>query len=276
MNSPGDNPFGSPQQPPQMPHGQAPAPQDRHPAPQPQPPGPPDQTPVQPESAPGSGQAVRNAAIAIGSIVLASVLGAIATALITPETFRGGSSNSAQVATSPEPTPPGLITKRHPDGGLTVDVPQDWPVGRARYNPLLKPGTERGTSMDLGPGMGQAVPGVTRITVAAGRGLVAEVGVTTENRQEVLRDTLASWDWTIDGCVLRQDEVFRNVQMEGQLRHWTGCHGLAESHLWEVMALTNDGHAVMVAQMQHRDDLTPELAARILDSVRVRPSQLQS
>lgn len=273
MNTQRDHPFWADREPPRWPQQQHPQqqhPQHQQPSQQQPPPPPPD-----PRR--GRSGTLKNAGIALGSIVLASVLGAVATALITPETFRGFGAGPARETATPIPADPVfLVPKHHPDGGLSVDVPEDWPVARAEYNPLLKPQAGQGTSMSLGPDSGHLRAGGTRMAVAAGRDLVTELGVTPANKQQVMRDTVAHLDWTVDGCVLREDEEFRSVQMEGQLRHWTGCDGLSKSHLWEVIALTNDGAAVAVVQLQHMDDVSEDQATRILDSVRVQPAQLQS
>ena len=215
----------------------------------------------------------RTAMIAILATVGTAVAGAVAGAIITPERFEA--MFSAPVST---PDPIEFKTATDPLDAITLSVPTTWAVGLASYIPGLDDVREEGAAVLAGTQVGGSVVH-GESTAYVGASVVTPrrlelVGESEAVLRQWLQEKVAEPDWTIEDCVLVDENTHAIEGWLSASRLWKDCASLEGARLLEWFALTPDGAVMQVGQILLAPDVPDGALDTIVESVVVRPERL--
>ena len=181
---------------------------------------------------------------AIGAAALVAVVGATASAVITPERvdwffglFSGG-----QTATE-------FKTVSTRDGAITVDVPLNWLVAPGKWNQTAHPGTGivAGTVID-GPVTGFVDDGAYLAASSEFAKPADLAGMSESETRDTLTEVL-DLDWTIQNCV-RDTDVERSKRgWIVESTKWKDCRENTGQRLYEFAAVDADGTVLVIGQV---------------------------
>ncbi|WP_382306635.1 hypothetical protein [Herbiconiux sp. UC225_62] len=220
---------------------------------------------------------------AIGGAVLVAVVGATASAVITPERLDGlfamfGGGAGAGAATSASSTPPALETKNVSSGdkALSFAVPAEWGARTGNYNVSPDAGTAviTGTQVDSPVEFGE-----DGAYIAVSEDFATRTGLTglaADDLRARADDLVGEADWTIDGCVASDEPSREKDGWQLATRYWTDCAQIPDSKLWEMVAIDDEGTMVVTLQVLLSPDASPEIMDAIVGSFTVDPRKLPS
>ncbi|SDZ16261.1 hypothetical protein SAMN05216554_2713 [Herbiconiux ginsengi] len=220
---------------------------------------------------------------AIGGAILVAVVGATASAVITPERLDGlfamfGGGAGAGVAASASSTPPGLETKNVSSGdkALSFAIPAEWGARTGNYNVSPDAGTAvvTGTQVDSPVEFGEdgAYVAVSK-DFATRTGLA---GLESTDLRARADDLVGKADWTIDGCIASDEPSREKDGWQLATRYWTDCAQIPDSKLWEMVAIDDEGTMVVTLQVLLSPDASPEVMDTIVGSFTVDPRKVAS
>lgn len=202
-------------------------------------------------------------------VVGTAVVGALAAALITPDSVRGSDADPPSSSASP---PPAYKRVANRDGALALEVPAPWAVTNPAYE-------EKGRSYGPGLAAGEDPYSDSRYTksrvfLGASRTLAAELGKGGESLSAGLLSKLRAEDWTIDGCEFDREVPFSRADdgVAGAYRVWRGCAS-TDSALYNGYFAPQDSSYVVVLQMELQS-VDAGAAEAALGSFRVLPERL--
>lgn len=199
-------------------------------------------------------------------VVTTAVAGALAAAVITPETL---------ASWLPDGTPE-LDYKRveNETGSLAFEVPTTWAASDTDYlldGIRLGPGLTSGDDPSLPANTVQA-----RAFLGASTATTYEVlgGARGDDTEAALTDLVRSFDWTLEECVFdRESTMERSDGVSGVYRVWKQC-GQSTQVLYDGFFAPPDGAYVASVQVQLTEDYPAEMADHIFQSFRVLPERL--
>jgi hypothetical protein len=219
----------------------------------------------------------RNVLWAVGSVCGTALAGAVATAIITPESIHdllpGSSASSAPTSVSARP----LKYKRVEDrsGALALEVPEAWSAGDST---LDVNGRVVGPGLTAGPDPSLPV-NTTESRAFLGAQLMSNNGTSPSDSEwqdveaHVVRD-LRLRDWTLDHCEFdREKKVEREDDVEIIYRVWRNC-GQRPQVMYDGVALPSDGSYVAYVQVQLSKEVGEGVAEHVLETLRVLPERL--
>lgn len=198
---------------------------------------------------------------AIGAAVLVAVLGATASAVITPERvdwffglFSGG-----QTATE-------FKTVSTRDGAITVDIPQNWLVSQGGWNQTADLGTGIITGTDLEAPVTGFVEDRGYLGASSAVGDSGELaGMSSAETRAALKEVL-DLDWTIRNCV-RDTDVERTKQgWMVESTKWKDCADNIGQRLYEFAAVDDDGTTLVIGQVSLMPGTPDAVIDRFFDS----------
>jgi hypothetical protein len=219
---------------------------------------------------------------AIGAAVLVAIVGATASAIITPERLDGlfaifGGSAGAGVPPA-STTPPPLETKNvaSDDKALSFAIPAEWGARNGNYNVSPDAGSAviTGTQVDSPVEFGEdgAYIAVSR-EFATRTGLP---GLASDDLRARADDLVGEADWTIDGCTASDEPTREKDGWQLATRYWEDCAQIPGSKLWEMVAIDDDGSVVVTMQVLLSADASAEIMDTIVESFTVDPRKLVS
>lgn len=207
---------------------------------------------------------------AIAGTAAAAILGATASALITPERFdaifgTSGKSETAVSTSSPSPTPFHVQTKTisTQDGALSVKVPAAWPARDARFSDSTVVGTAVFSGTDVTTGITFTDDGVWigASFDLADRELLSSLD--REAREAVANRYANEFDWASEGCIVSHEPARTKDGWLIVTKHWVDCAATEGFKLWEIAALNDAGTIMVRSQIA----LTPGAPVEIVDYV---------
>lgn len=164
-----------------------------------------------------------------------------------------------------------LVERQDAEGVFTFVSPKHWGVARASFD---EPGPS-GMAVVTAADVTASVMSSNRFYMAASRGQVTHLGLTDgADPMTVFRAQLV-YDWSADGCRFVGERPLQTDHLNGLLIHHQGCHGLDSTQLWNGIAVTADGRAVVFVQLV-LDDASEKTAVHMLESVTVHTAALPS
>lgn len=190
----------------------------------------------------------RTATIAILATVGTAAVGALAGAIITPARIE------AMFGWVQPTAAPSIEYKTATDrtDSISLKVPEDWAVGLARYDPGFEESTEEGVAVLAGTQVtGSAVYGESTAYVAASTVSTERLGLVGASEDALrrwLREEIVIADWTIESCVLSEENSHAIEGWLSESRLWHDCGSLEGLRLLEWLAVTPDGEVVQWAR----------------------------
>jgi hypothetical protein len=219
----------------------------------------------------------RNALWAVGSVCGTALAGAVATAIITPESIQGllpgSSASSASTSVSAQPVSYKRVENR--SGALALDVLEAWSAGDST---LDVDGTVVGPGLTAGPDPSLPV-NTTESRAFLGAQLMSTNGTSPSDgewqdvKARVVRD-LRLRDWTLDHCEFDREKKFeREDDVQIIYRVWRNC-GQRPQVMYDGVALPSGGSYVAYVQVQLSKEVDEGVAEHVLESLRVLPERL--
>jgi hypothetical protein len=219
---------------------------------------------------------------AIGAAILVAIVGATASAIITPERLDGlfaifGGSAGAGVPPA-STTPPPLETKNvaSDDKALSFAIPAEWGARNGNYNVSPDAGSAviTGTQVDSPVEFGE-----DGAYIAVSREFATRTGLTglaSDDLRARADDLVGEADWTIDGCTASDEPTREKDGWQLATRYWENCAQIPGSKLWEMVAIDDDGSVVVTMQVLLSPAASAEIMDTIVESFTVDPRKLVS
>jgi hypothetical protein len=211
---------------------------------------------------------------AVGGAVGVAVLGATATAIITPERIDaifGGSTSVPSPTASPSPIPYDIVSTS--SGAITVDVPDDWGARDSVWNVTEDRGDALRTGKQFESEIAFHVDGAYLGASKAARSLAGATDLDESGRRTLLRSFIEA-DWSVEGCSTRPDPVWEKPGWLVEATRWEDCASLEGARLFEFAALDRDAEVLVVSQMVLVAGTPDEVVERYVQSFAVDPSKL--
>jgi hypothetical protein len=197
-------------------------------------------------------------------VVATAVVGALATAIITPESLRSWFTGDEQ---SVEYHRVDTL-----DGTLAFEVPAAWAANDSDFDEFdgtVGPGLTAGIDPSLPENSVQS-----KAFLGASRVRTGDLGTGAE-LSAALTERLHADDWTLDGCTFDGESSLETEDgLRGPYRIWRGCSS-TDLSLYEAWLAPADGSYVAVVQVQVTGDGADEIAEHVLATVQVRPERLE-
>lgn len=206
--------------------------------------------------------------IAAVSTVAVAVVGATASALITPERIDGlfRSFGGAPAVATPSTTTSAPLAYKSVtslDKALALEVPTAWAARDGAYDVTNFSGTAiiTGTQVDSPVEFGEDGAYVGASAEFATKGQLVEAS--DDAITGFLESVVEELDWTLEGCVPAAASAFEKDGWFVDSRAWKDCASITGSRLWEIAMIPEDRSALVSIQVL----LTPDAPAEIVDMV---------
>ena len=219
---------------------------------------------------------------AVGGVIGAAVVGALATALITSERvdgfFNWVGAGFASPAPTSETTELATKTVSSVDKVFTLDVPEDWSVGLSTFDVFdedyLNVGSGIFTGEDLNAGVDFDKSGayLGASTYAAEK--LGLVGASRSKISEWADDFADEFDWTIDGCTLTNQKVPERDGWIVEGRIWKDCASNGGMRLIEIFAVPEGGEFLVCMQINLLESDPDEVTETLVESLAILESRL--
>lgn len=168
------------------------------------------------------------------------------------------------------------ITSR--DSAISVDVPESWLVYPSQFDLASGPADDVGSALFAGTRLSDVID-LNEDTLYLGASATTArrlklVGASDDALLDWASDEAATYDWTVDGCVLSNEAV---PQIEGWIsagRLWVDCRDLAGTRMVEFAAVSADGSLIVTAQLALSPNAPEELVHDLLTSIAIAPEKL--
>ena len=230
-----------------------------------------------PSPEPTRARALTSKGTVIGTTVLTAVVGALATAIISPERidrlFGAGDAERDR--------PPPISYKRVAErtGAVSVRVPDSWAVTTSRYEGVDGVTDGSGRALRTGPDPTSTVPSTQEVAwVGASRTAPEELGLldlTDDAARTLLQDQIDGLDYRDMGCTRTDDHLLDlAATWVTAVAVWEGCGAVEDWRVWEVAMLAKDRRSLVTVQIGLSPSTPDEVAEQLVESVTVVPSQL--
>jgi len=216
---------------------------------------------------------------AIGGVVIVAIVGAIATAIITPGRLDQliGMFVSPAAPTSID-APLRYKTITSPDGAIALEVPATWVMSGASWNSPIDGVLDTGTAVFSGPEITSRIThGKDAVYIGASASAANRLQFESASGAELsswLRAQADEPDWSLDNCVLSSDAVPPIRDWIVEARVWKGCGSLDGVRLWEAYAVDPSGRFVAVIQIELAPGTSDDVARHIVGSLVVVEKKL--
>lgn len=211
----------------------------------------------------------------VGTTVLTAVVGALATALISPERVDRVLGTSAPSTTAPDPEGITYKPATSPDGALSVRVPQEWPAAPATFNDqwsgegLVGVGVRAG---DLSPDMYDTDYIYASAASASSNGLDLTALSDAQLRAQLEKE--AYQDWTRDGCRPATTQVEVPAAWVAAVQAWDGCAGVDGMRVWDARLVSSNRQVISSLQVLLLANTPIEVVEEAFDSLAVQEARL--
>jgi hypothetical protein len=205
---------------------------------------------------------------AVGGAVGIALIGATASALITPERIdaffgafgdHSGPTPTASAATVEYKT---VVSN---DRSITVDIPTEWGANLARWDVSQYPGSALRTGIDTSDLVDFAEDGGYLAASAATAVAAGAPAMSSAERRDWLR-SYVELDWTIEGCVRQPDPVWERSGWTIEATRWKDCAAYRGERYFEFAATDEDGDVLVIAQVSLSDGTPDAVAERYVES----------
>ena len=211
---------------------------------------------------------------AVATTVGVAVVGATASALITPELFSGW------LHPTPTPTPAALEFKTvsTSNDAVTVTVVDEWMVLDGTYDVVLGGDTDLGSALNAGTRIDSGTSwNDDWLYVAASSDASLRLGLADQSDAEladwVLEEARAP-DWTRENCVLTEGPELEKSDWVIGHADWKNCGTVEGSRFWEIVAVSPDRSVVVVIQSALAPGTPDAAMLAILEGLAVNPAKL--
>ncbi|MBM7503818.1 hypothetical protein ACFPER_10055 [Agromyces aurantiacus] len=214
---------------------------------------------------------------AVGGAVGVAVLGATASAVITPERIDAlfGRSDAAGATPTSTVAPIEYQTVQHTSGAIALDVPEEWGARDARWDVDEHPGAAMRVGFQIESVTPFGVDGAYAGASVASARAVDATSMSEPERRDWLRGYIVR-DWTVDGCVPRPDPGWEKAGWTLETTRWEDCASFEDSRLVEFAALHDDGEVVLVGQISLTAETPDAVAEHLIESIAVQAEKLPS
>ena len=205
---------------------------------------------------------------AVGGAVGLAVIGATASALITPEridAFFGAFGSHApptETATSDAVAYKTVVSN---DKAITVDIPAEWGANLSKWDWTMDPGSAVRTGVDTTGVIDFAQDTAYLGASAAAAEAEGAPAMTAAERRDWLR-SYVELDWTIEGCVREPDPVWKRAGWTIEATRWKDCATYPGQRYFAFAATDEHGDVLVLAQMSLTDGTPDEIAVRYAES----------
>ncbi len=216
--------------------------------------------------------------VGAGSTVTIAVVGALASALITPEridAFFPQADPSPSVAVT-VPATPALAFKSATslDKAIAFDVPTNWAARDGTYNAT----NFAGTAVITGTQVSATIPfgeDGAYVGASAEFATLSQLDVATDAViEEFLESAVKDIDWSLEGCVPHAaDRLVKDGWFVGS-RVWKDCASIPGSRLWEIAMIPEDRSSLVSIQIALTASAPDDITLRLIDSLVIIASKL--
>lgn len=213
----------------------------------------------------------------VGGAVGVALVGATASALITPERLDalfGWSPATAGV--TPTPVSDEMKTITTGDNAVAVEVPDAWAARDSSYDtfPFAGSALLAGTQIDA-----RITPTHDGLYLDASTTTPVEHGLadlTVEQRTAALKEYVAIAEWDKEGCVPGSEPARSRDGWLVVTRLWQDCVQTEGLRAWEIAALSDDAAVLVTMQITLRPQSGADIVDRIVASFAVDEAKLPS